>query len=132
MSITVDQISYESYYDEVYAGNHGQLVSLGWCADYPDPENFADILFHSGSEQNLSGYSSPELDAMLESARSMADTGKRLALYQEIEQAIVNDMPVLFLTHTPAGTLQSETLRAERGEASGYQLGRNARTAETG
>ena len=99
VSIVVEQIDYESYFDEIYAGNHGQLLSAGWCADYPDPENFADFLFHSGEEQNLSRYSNAELDAWLETARSMTDVEARLALYQDIEQFIIDDMPVAFLMH---------------------------------
>lgn len=99
ITIVVEQIDYESFYDEIYAGNHGQLLSLGWCADYPDPENFADILFHSGSEQNNSGYNIAELDTMLETARSMTDVEARIALYQDIEQFIIDDMPVAFLMH---------------------------------
>ena len=100
VSIVVEQINYESYFDEIYAGNHGQIIPLGWCADYPDPENFADILFHTGAEQNLSEYSNPELDALLEEARSMTDVADRMALYQEIEQTIIDDMPAIFLAHS--------------------------------
>jgi ABC-type transport system substrate-binding protein len=48
---------------------------------------------------NLSGYSNHELDALLESARSMTDVEARLALYQDIEQLIVDEMPVAFLMH---------------------------------
>jgi len=99
VSIVVEQIDYESFYDEIYAGNHGQLLTLGWCADYPDPENFADVLFHSGSEKNNSRYSNAELDSLLETARSMTDVEARLALYQDIEQSIIDDMPVAFLMH---------------------------------
>ncbi len=99
INIVVEQIDYDSYFDEIFAGNHGQLMSTGWCADYPDPENFADLLFHSGGEQNLSGYNNPELDAMLEAARSMNDIEARLKLYQDIEQFIVDEMPVAFLKH---------------------------------
>ena len=36
------------YYDELYAGRVGNLFSSGWCADYPDPENFLDVLYFSG------------------------------------------------------------------------------------
>lgn len=99
VTIRVEQIDYESFWDEVYAGNHGQILTLGWCADYPDPQNFADILFHTGSEMNHSKYSNPELDVMLEQARAMQDTSARLSLYQEIEQIIIDDMPVAFLMH---------------------------------
>ena len=99
VTIVVEQINYQSFWDEIYAGNHGHIMSLGWCADYPDPENFADFLFHTGVEQNLSGYSNPELDSLLETARSMTDVEARLALYQEIEQIIIDDMPVALLEH---------------------------------
>ena len=78
------------YADELYSGDHGQLLSWGWCADYPDPENFADALFHTGSEQNLSNYSNPELDALLEQARVELDVDKRIGMYQQAEQMIVS------------------------------------------
>ncbi|MCP5097288.1 MAG: peptide ABC transporter substrate-binding protein, partial [Chloroflexi bacterium] len=32
------------FYDELYGGNVGHIYSSGWCADYPDPQNFLDIL----------------------------------------------------------------------------------------
>jgi oligopeptide transport system substrate-binding protein len=100
VTITVENLEYDYYYDQIYSGNHGQLLSGGWCADYPDPENFADVLFHSGSQQNSGGYSNPELDALLEQARVEQDVTKRIALYQKAEQMIVNDAPVLFTTHS--------------------------------
>jgi oligopeptide transport system substrate-binding protein len=104
VSVQVEQIDYQSYMDEIYAGDHGQILTSGWCADYPDPENFADVLFHTGSSQNLSNYSNAALDAMLERARSLQDTTERIALYQEIEQIIVDDMPVAFLVHDSSPT----------------------------
>lgn len=98
--ITVENIEPDYYYDQIYSGNHGQLISNGWCADYPDPENFADVLFHSGSSQNGGGYSNPQLDALLEQARVEQDVSKRIAMYQQAEQMIVDDAPVLFITHS--------------------------------
>jgi len=100
VEITVEQIDYDSYSDQLYAEKHGQIVSFGWCADYPDPENFADILFYTGSKQNIGSYSNPSVDALLEEARSESDVEKRLALYQQIEQVIVDDIPAIFIEHT--------------------------------
>jgi oligopeptide transport system substrate-binding protein len=93
------------YLDELYAGNVGHFFSSGWCADYPDPENFLDVLFHSASNQNLSGYASPEVDALLEEARVEPDVTRRLALYAEAERRIVADAPVLFLVHSLSAEL---------------------------
>ena len=75
------------------------MFSYGWCADYPDPENFADVLFHSGAQQNLGKYSNPELDALLEAARVERDVDRRIEMYQQAERMIVEDAAGIFLDH---------------------------------
>lgn len=100
ITITVENIEPNYYLESIYSGNHGQIFDGGWCADYPDPENFADVLFHTGSLQNNGGYSNPALDALLEQARTERDVTQRIALYQQAEQMIVNDAPVLFTVHS--------------------------------
>ncbi|MEE9248802.1 MAG: peptide ABC transporter substrate-binding protein [Dehalococcoidia bacterium] len=70
-----------------------QMFTLGWVADYPDPQDFLDILFHSESSNNHTGYSNPEVDRLLEQARTEKDVETRIALYQQAEQIIVNESP---------------------------------------
>ncbi|MEE9203285.1 MAG: peptide ABC transporter substrate-binding protein [Dehalococcoidia bacterium] len=67
------------------------LFDYGWIADYPDPQNFLDVLFHGDSQYNDGEYQNPELDALLVQARVEPDPQERLRLYQEIEQRLVND-----------------------------------------
>lgn len=100
VTITVENLEPNYFLDQIYSGNHGQLISGGWCADYPDPENFADVLFHTGSTQNNGGYSNTELDTLLEAARVEQDVMKRIMLYQQAEQIIVDDAAALFTTHS--------------------------------
>ena len=88
-----------TYYDALYDGHVGHLFSSGWCADYPDPQNFLDVLYHSESPQNLGGYSNPGVDMLLEQARIERDITSRMTLYGEIEQQIVVDAPVVFTSH---------------------------------
>ncbi len=99
VTITIQNVESDKYYDELNAGHHGQIFGGGWCADYPDPENFADALFHTGAQQNLGHYSNPEVDKLLEQARTEQDVTKRMSLYQQAEQLIVNDAPALFINH---------------------------------
>lgn len=87
------------YADQLYAGTVGQLFNFGWCADYPDPENFLDVLFHSASGQNFTGYANPAVDALLEQARRTADPAARLALYAAVEEQLVADAPYVFVSH---------------------------------
>jgi oligopeptide transport system substrate-binding protein len=68
-----------------------QMYSLGWVADYPDPQDFLEVLFYSTSSQNQGGYSNPEVDALLDQARGAQDPKERLALYQQAEQMILDD-----------------------------------------
>ncbi|MCC7117507.1 MAG: peptide ABC transporter substrate-binding protein [Anaerolineales bacterium] len=100
VKIKIENLDYNFYYQQIFAGNHGQIFDGGWCADYPDPENFADVLYHSGSAQNSGNYSNPELDTLLEQARVEPDVTKRIALYQQAEQIIVNDAPALYTVHS--------------------------------
>jgi len=81
------------------------MFSLGWIADYPDPEDFLDLLFHSQSRQNHTGYANPQVDALLEKARLETDQARRMELYQQAEQIIVDDAPWIPLYHGSEYTL---------------------------
>ena len=70
-----------------------QMFDIGWIADYPDPENFLDVLFHSESSNNHTNYSNPEVDALLEQARTEVDESLRYRLYNQVEQMIIDDAP---------------------------------------
>src|SRR5258708_31477029 len=63
VSIQVENVEPDKWSDLLHQGYHGQIFVYGWCADYPDPENFADALFHTGSAHNLGKYTNPALDA---------------------------------------------------------------------
>lgn len=100
VTIEVENLEPNTAYDKIYDGYHGQLFFSSWCADYPDPENFADALFHSGAQQNLGNYANPELDELLEAARVEGDVTERIGMYQQAEQMIVADAAALFLDHS--------------------------------
>jgi len=76
-----------------------QMFSLGWIADYPDPENFLDMLFHGQSEYNHMAYSNPKVNELLERARTESDRETRLSLYQEVEERLVWDVAWIPLYH---------------------------------
>ncbi|MFC1995477.1 peptide ABC transporter substrate-binding protein [Chloroflexota bacterium] len=68
-----------------------EMFFIGWIADYPHPQNFLDVLFHSGADNNYSEYSNPEIDTLLERAGVEQDGELSLTLYQDAEQKLVND-----------------------------------------
>ncbi|MBI2830307.1 MAG: peptide ABC transporter substrate-binding protein [Chloroflexi bacterium] len=72
-----------------------QMFAFGWIADYPHPQDFLDILFRSGSENNYGGYHNPEVDALLDKAGREANFNASLALYQQVEQKLVDEAAVI-------------------------------------
>lgn len=101
LGVTIEPVLLDpfTYYDELFGGNVGNFYNSGWCADYPDPQNFLDVLYHSGSQQNVGGFSNAQIDALLEEARVETDVAQRLALYQAAEREIVAAAPVVFVSH---------------------------------
>jgi peptide/nickel transport system substrate-binding protein/oligopeptide transport system substrate-binding protein len=78
------------------------LFRQGWIADYPDPENFITVLFHSknvGAPGNTSRYRSAAVDRLLDEADTMAPGPARMKRYQEAEQMIVDDAVWISLYH---------------------------------
>ncbi len=94
VEVTIRQIDPESY-PYIIKQEKDQLFDIGWLADYPDPHNFLDLLFHGESGDNIGGYSNPEIDARLEAAREEVDSETRLKMYQEIEQMLIEDAACL-------------------------------------
>ena len=92
VNVEVQQSEFATFLNDVDRRRY-QMFTLGWVADYPDPQNFLDILFHSESANNHTGFTNPEVDRLLEQARTEKDVETRISLYQQAEQLIVNDVP---------------------------------------
>ena len=83
------------YYNLETVGEH--LYIYRWVADYPDPENFLDLLLHS--EAHDAQYINKEFDSLVERARVERDPEARIALYQEAEQLLMDDAGIIPLFH---------------------------------
>jgi oligopeptide transport system substrate-binding protein len=94
VDVTVRQLETEVF---LYGINQekDQLFLDGWVADYPDPQDFLDLLFHTGAQNNIGGYSNPRLDSLLDQAAIEQDPGVRLQTYQAAEQLVVQDAATL-------------------------------------
>jgi len=104
VSVDLPQLQFGQFLQDLDEGNF-QTFSLGWIADYVDPQNFLDIKLHSESDNNETMYSNPEVDALLEEARTEQDQARRLELYQQAEEIIVEDAPWIPLFHGKSNAL---------------------------
>jgi oligopeptide transport system substrate-binding protein len=98
VNIEIQQEDFGLFLKDIDEGND-QMYSLGWIADYPDPQNFLEINFRSTSGNNQSGYSNSQVDSLFDQADKETDTTKRAQLYQQAEQIIVDEEPWIPLYH---------------------------------
>ncbi len=76
-----------------------EMFYMGWIADYPDPQDFLEYLLKTGSYYNAGKYSNKDVDALLQTAAVEQDAAKRMAMYQQAEQIIMQDAPLIPLTN---------------------------------
>ncbi|MGN7385501.1 peptide ABC transporter substrate-binding protein [Sporosarcina sp. SAFN-015] len=80
------------------SGNH-DFVRHGTSADYADPTTWLKLYMSSTQYiQDLSGYSTPEYDELVEESELTLDPAKRFKILHEAEEIIVNEfvwLPIL-------------------------------------
>lgn len=75
----------------------------GWIADYPDPENFLNLLYGEHVPENLEDksylnsvrYQSARFDSLFEAALREVDDAKRIDLYVQADQQAMNDGAIM-------------------------------------
>ncbi len=71
------------------------MFRYAWYADFPDPDNFLGILFHSKSQYNYMAYDNPEVDRLLDRAREERDYLRRMQMYRKVEEIVLEDAPIV-------------------------------------
>ena len=105
VDIQLQQTEWATFLQDLHQNRFQMFGGLGWIADYPDPENFLDVLFHSKSNNNQSEYNNGQLDVLLERARVELDESARFELYHQAEEIIVYDAPWVPLWHSNGGSV---------------------------
>jgi len=72
----------------------------GWQADYPGLYNFLGPLYATNAGSNDGDYSSPEFDKLLAEGVSETDPEKANELYQQAQEVLLKDLPVVPLWYS--------------------------------
>lgn len=98
LGVNVEIVTFESkvYWDEHAAGNF-DIAFDGWTGDYPDPNTNLSIFNKSRMEKECRWRSEEALryNDLLEEAATLADNNKRMELFVEMEQILMDEMPVM-------------------------------------
>jgi peptide/nickel transport system substrate-binding protein len=99
--VEIHPIAWAPFLEAVRTPGLVPMFLLGWEADFPDPSNFLEVLFHSKNRgsNNDTFYSNPAVDRVLDQAAVTVDPEKRLQLLQQSERLIMADAPWVPLYH---------------------------------
>lgn len=101
VNISIEQMDYATYLGLISGREVDlQMFDIGWSADYVDPHNFLCVLFcdeigGQPNPQNWAGYKNAEVDQMLNQASVDSSLESRIKTYQQAEEMIMQDVPVL-------------------------------------
>jgi ABC-type transport system substrate-binding protein len=85
---------------------HHQMWTYGWIADYPDGDNFMQLLYGGNvGQSNVACYQSRTYDALYEQSRLLPDSPARNQLFEQMTRQFENDTPWRLGTATYQNTL---------------------------
>jgi oligopeptide transport system substrate-binding protein len=90
-----------------------QLWGIAWGADYPDAENFLQLLYgkNKAPGANGSNFQNKEFDSLFEAAAIMQDSPTRTAIYEKLNRMAASKMPWIFGVHRKSFVLNQGWLR---------------------
>jgi oligopeptide transport system substrate-binding protein len=71
------------------------MFRMGWIFDYPALENYLGPLYSTHGSSNYYGYSNPEFDRLLAEGDRAATPEAATPIYQQAEDLLARDLPVL-------------------------------------
>ena len=77
------------------AGSGCQIFRMGWIADFPTPDNWMNLFETNMGKTMYTFYSNPAFDKLLKEARGTLDETQRVTMYQQLEQMMLADAPVI-------------------------------------
>jgi len=88
--------AYTDYLNFALGGTQ-ELFRLGWggLTAYPTADGFLTPLFLTGSHENVTQFSNPQVDTLLRNGRLEPDEAKRTGLDQQAERLILDQVPVV-------------------------------------
>ena len=99
-SIKVTLTFQEGQWSELAKANREgtlQMWALAWGADYPDGDNFMQLLYGPNTgDANSAGFDHPEYNRMYEESLLLPDGPERQALYDAMNEIVVGYQPWIF------------------------------------
>lgn len=116
VGITVQiEIVQRSLLLEMTSNSRALFFRGSWIADYPDAENYLSVFYSKNpAPPNYTRYKNPQFDALLEKALTEQNDSLRYKLYQQADQVMINDAPVVPLWYDKSVRLVQTNVKGFR------------------
>ncbi|MFN5937774.1 MAG: ABC transporter substrate-binding protein, partial [Sphingobacteriales bacterium] len=111
IKVQVEAVQRATLLEEI-AKSRALFFRGSWIADYPDAENYLSVFYSKNpAPPNYTRYRNPLFDALYEKALSTPHDSIRFSLYQQMDQMVMNDAPIIPLWYDMAIHLVSPKVK---------------------
>lgn len=105
--------TFKQLLDQATSGTIRTAFRGGWLADYPSMLEFLEPNWKTGAGNNMSGYSNPAFDALLDQAEAQTDEQSSYRIVAQAQQLLLHDLPGIPFNYsrTTAGVSEGTTAR---------------------
>lgn len=93
INVTIVNQEWKVYLDSQKTLSY-QLSRAGWIGDYNDPNTFLDM-WVTGGGQNETGWGNKKYDELIAAAAKELNAKKRLQIFQQAEDILMEELPVI-------------------------------------
>ena len=88
--------TFSAFLTRIESGNF-QIAEAAWGADYPDGENFYQLLYGPNRKPgpNMSMFDNPEYDQLYEQSKFMPNGPERFELFRRMSEIIMEEVPLI-------------------------------------
>lgn len=98
IDLQIEQLEWSSWIQQVVSEGDFEM-EIVLISGGSDPDDFFYQWHHTGEVFNIQRYSDPEMDTLLEEARTTVDQAARQQLYHQIQQKLIEDAPMVHIIY---------------------------------
>ncbi|KPA11412.1 peptide ABC transporter substrate-binding protein [Candidatus Magnetomorum sp. HK-1] len=100
INVRLNPLKWEKYTEMLQSPEDWHLIRYGWCADYPDTNNWLNELFHPERSENVTQWNSKEFLELMDKVDHTMNFAERNNLYCQAEKLLCDKacavMPIYF------------------------------------
>jgi peptide/nickel transport system substrate-binding protein len=113
LDVTIETYEWNTFLGEVNPGLEGKadMAEMAWMTNDPDTLPYLALRTEAMPDNggfNSGYYSNPEVDALLEEARTATDQDRRAELYREMQVIVQEDAPWVFVANWVQNAVTSD------------------------